>query len=332
MSLHFEASEHAMHVAARADSFHDLLPDVAALGEIQRVLLSGLLRQIAFAKINSKARYPSDDAIEFKGIAAGRHGAGQDQGVPDCIHVLRGKPDLESIHLRLRAAREGNPNSAPHSVDHLPEFELRDVQTGSRQNFARLRTCHANRGELVADVGNLDVVHDDVAIEDLSYRRLLLAVGGDQQVVAAVVGDQVSLDAPLGVKDEAVHTAPRRKVADVVRDHAIQPAYAVLSGQHQLGLPAHVEESATLQQRSKFSRGIAEVRGSFRAPMNAEARAVGRKLLLKGSNTHTEYLIIRSGVRIVGRGKQSALSTQHSAFSQRRLGGLADGWWLTTDG
>src|SRR5664279_5760359 len=83
MSLHFEASEHAMHVAARADSLHDLLPDVAALGEIQRVLLSGLLRQIAFAKINSKARYPSDDAIEFEGIAAGGRGAGRDQGVPD---------------------------------------------------------------------------------------------------------------------------------------------------------------------------------------------------------------------------------------------------------
>src|SRR5664279_4808309 len=313
MSLHFEASEHAMHVAARADSLHDLLPDVAALGEIQRVLLSGLLRQIAFAKINSKARYPSDDGIEFKGIAAGRHGAGQDQGVPDCIHVLRGKPDLESIHLRLRAARDGDANFAPYGVDHLPGFELRDVQTGSRQNFARLRACHANRGELVADVGNLDVVHDDVTIKYLGYRRLLLAVGGDQKVVAAVVGDQVSLDAPLGVKNEAVHTVPRRKVADIVRDHAVQPAHPILSGQHQLGLPAHVEESATLQQRPEFNRGIAQVRGSFRAPMDAEAGAGGRKLLLKGSNTHTEYLIIRSGVRIVGRGRQSALSAQHSA-------------------
>src|SRR5664280_1682565 len=160
MSLHFEAGEHPMHVAARADSLHDLLPDVAALGEIQRVLLSRLLRQIAFAKINSEARYSSDDAIEFEGIAAGGRGAGRDQGVPDCIHVLRGKPDLESIHLWLGATREGNPDSAPYGVDHLPGFELRDIQAGSRQNFACLRAVHANRGELVTDVGDLDVVHD----------------------------------------------------------------------------------------------------------------------------------------------------------------------------
>src|SRR5664279_2490030 len=310
MSLHFEAGEHPMHVAARADSLHDLLPDVAALGEIQRVLLSGLLRQIAFSKINSKARYPSDDAIEFEGVAADGCGAGRDQGVPDCIHVLRGKPDLESIHLRLRAAREGNTNIAPYGVDHLPEFELRDVQTGSRQNFARLRACHANRGELVADVGDLDVVHDDVTIKYLGYRRLLLAVGGDQKVVAAVVGDQVSLDAPLSAKDEAVHPVPRRKVADIVRDHAVQPAHSILSGQHQLGLPAHVEEGATLQQRSKFSRGIAEVRGSFRAAIHAQARAAGRKLLLKRRNAHTESLIIAKEARGT---RRSAASPQHSA-------------------
>src|ERR1022692_792204 len=246
MSLHFEAGEHAMHVAARANSLHDLLPDVAALGEIQRVLLSSFLRQIAFPKINCKARYSSDDAIEFEGIAAPGREAGRDQRIPDCVHVLGSEPDLESIHLRLRATRDGNPNIAPHCVDHLPRFELRDVQTGRRQYLTRLRAGHANRAQLVADVGDLDIVHDDVPIEDLGDRRRLLAVGGDQQVIAAVVGNQVSLNAPLRAKHEAVHSMPRRQVADVVSDHAIQPAHAVLSGQHQLGLPAHVEEGAAL--------------------------------------------------------------------------------------
>src|ERR1019366_2027004 len=173
MSLHFEAGEHAMHVAARANSLHNLLPDVETLGEIQRVFLSSLLRQIAFPKINSEARYSSDDAIEFEGIAAHGRDAGRDQGVPDCVHVLGSEPDLVSVHLRLGATRNRDANFAPHCVDHLPGFELRDVQTSRRQNLARLRAGHANRGQLVADVGDLDIVHDDVTIEDLSYRRRL---------------------------------------------------------------------------------------------------------------------------------------------------------------
>ena len=138
MPLHFEAGEHAMHVAARANPLHNLLPDVAALGEVQGVLLSRLLRQIAFPKINSEARYSSDDAIEFEGIAADGREAGRDQRVPDYVHVLGSEPDLESIHLRLRAARNRDANSAPHCVDHLPGFELRDVETSRRQNLARL--------------------------------------------------------------------------------------------------------------------------------------------------------------------------------------------------
>ena len=53
----------------------------------------------------------------------------------------------------------------------------------TRQNMTRLRASHANRGELVADVGDFDIVHDDVAIKNLGDFRRLLAVGGDQQVV-----------------------------------------------------------------------------------------------------------------------------------------------------
>ncbi len=57
ISFHFEADKHAMHVAARANALHDLLPDVAAFGEVQRVLLAGLLRQIAFSQIDAEARH-----------------------------------------------------------------------------------------------------------------------------------------------------------------------------------------------------------------------------------------------------------------------------------
>ncbi len=125
----------------------------------------------------------------------------------------------------------------------------------------------------------------------------MLAVGGDQQIVPAIVGNQVSLDAPLRAEDKAVHATSGREVADVVGDHAIQPAHAVLSRQHQLGLPAHVEEGTALQQGMEFSRGITEIGRRFRAAIHPQVRAAGRELLLKGSNTHTESLIIAKAKR-----------------------------------
>ncbi len=65
-----------MHIAARANALHDLLADVAALAEIQRMLLPGFLRQVAIAKINAVTRYSPDDAIELEGLAADGRCAG----------------------------------------------------------------------------------------------------------------------------------------------------------------------------------------------------------------------------------------------------------------
>ncbi len=69
--MHFESNEHAMYVAARANALDNLLADVAALGEVQHMLLAGLLRQVAFAKIDSIARHPARGAIQLKRVAAG---------------------------------------------------------------------------------------------------------------------------------------------------------------------------------------------------------------------------------------------------------------------
>ena len=50
--------------------------------------VSGLLRQITFPEINSRAWHPSNDAIEFKSIAANGCGPRRDQCVPDGVHIL----------------------------------------------------------------------------------------------------------------------------------------------------------------------------------------------------------------------------------------------------
>src|ERR1700753_2401 len=51
-----ELREAAMHCAAGANAFDDLLAEVAALGEMQRASLAGLLRQIALAEVDAIAR------------------------------------------------------------------------------------------------------------------------------------------------------------------------------------------------------------------------------------------------------------------------------------
>ena len=100
----------------------------------------------------------------------------------------------------------------------------------------------------------------------------LRAVAGDEDMIAAVVGDEVGDDAALGRQQEVVHTMSHGEVANVVGDHAIEPAHAVFAGQHQLGLPAHVEEAAALQQRAKLRSGVAE-RGRSISPAIASRRA-----------------------------------------------------------
>ena len=118
-----------------------------------------------------------------------------------------------------------------------------------------------NGRQLVADVGDLDIVHDDVAVEDGGDGGRLLAIGGHQQIVAAIVGDQFALIASLGVQQKAVNAVIQRQIANVVGDHAVQPAHAVFAAEHQFGLPAQVEQAAALEQRAKFRRSVPKGQG-----------------------------------------------------------------------
>ncbi len=126
-------------------------------------------------------------------------------------------------------------------------------------------------------------------------------VGRDQKIFAAVIGSQVALIATLRRQHKIVDAVTNRQIADIVGDHAIQPANAVPVTDHQLGLPTHVEYRASLQESLEFSRGIAK-RGRGLAPaIGGEPRSRFRQLVLERSNTHGQYLIIRSGLGIVGR-------------------------------
>ena len=158
----------------------------------------------------------------------------------------------------MGAACDGDSNVVPHQIDDLAGRKVRGINTSLSKGHSRLRSGEPDRREFVADIGDLDVVHDDVAVKHLCDGRNLRAIAGNENVIAAIVGNKVSHDTTLGREQEVVDTVSDGKIADVIGDHAVEPADAVFASQYELGLPARVIEAATLQERVKLSRRVAE--------------------------------------------------------------------------
>src|ERR1039458_7133804 len=140
------------------------------------------------------------------------------------------------------------------------------------QHELRLRSGQAERGEFVADVGDLNIVGDDVAIEELQYFVSLSAFRIYQQRVSTLEDVEVGLNAALRVEQERIDAVAGRKIANIVRDHAVQPADAVAAGHRDLGTPAQVIEPAARKQCLELGTSIAEVGRSSRAPVRARVR------------------------------------------------------------
>ena len=92
------------------------------------------------------------------------------------------------------------------------------------------RAGDEDAGALVADVGELDVVHDDEVVEVGHERVQLPAAGFEEDGVRLKKCGEVALDAALGVEHEVVAAVAGREFLDGVGDHAVEPADAVLAG------------------------------------------------------------------------------------------------------
>ena len=88
------------------------------------------------------------------------------------------------------------------------------------------RSFRLDFGEVV----ELDVVHDDEAIEQGGEGGEARAIGLEQEGLRVQEGSCVALDAPLGTEDEVVAALARRECLDGIRDHAIEPTDAIFAG------------------------------------------------------------------------------------------------------
>src|SRR5208282_3734661 len=92
----------------------------------------------------------------------------------------------------------------PLNVRELQVCEIRNGDTGAFENMARLGPGQTERGEFVADVGDLNIIGDDIVIEELQYFVSLPALRIHKQRVATLEDIDVRLNVPLCVQQEGV--------------------------------------------------------------------------------------------------------------------------------
>ena len=124
------------------------------------------------------------------------------------------------------------------AADHEGLNVVGNGDADAAQDRKRLRSLNGDAGELVADVGDFDVVHDDEFVEDVFQALGLPEFGVDEQVIAEVVNVEIALYAALRIQDEVVVAVILREVANIIGDHAVGPADTVGAGEHDLRAPA----------------------------------------------------------------------------------------------
>src|SRR5271163_3151050 len=98
----------------------------------------------------------------------------------------------------------------------------------------------------------LHVIHNDEVVEMGEESRSLGLIGIQQQRIGGAVDVCVTLNAPLGIEDEVVAASAFGKGQDGVRNHAVEPAQAILAGDSNAGTVAEVEDSVAAQCGGHF--------------------------------------------------------------------------------
>src|SRR5260370_17366162 len=96
----------------------------------------------------------------------------------------------------------------------------------------------------------------------------LAAITLDNDRVALAVSVHVPKDAALRVEQEGIDAVTGCEVADVVRNHAVQPAHAVAAGERNPGAEAEVIDSAAAGESREFLLRIGKVRCGPSSPIS----------------------------------------------------------------
>ena len=249
-----------MHSAAGANALDDLLAEVAALGEVQRAGLAGLLGQIAFAEVDAVTRRSFEHAHGFGCAQTAGDGAGGEQHVPEHADVLVGAPELETRRRGGIAAGKLHGYAADAGL-HKPESVWCCSRQGDPEGGEQLRsawTGNAERGSGGGDVLEGNVVHDDEVVEVRHEGGNLAAIGEDEQLVGKAEGVAVALDAALRVEHKAIVSCGFGQSLNVIGEHSVEPAETICAADGELPAIAEIEGTGAFRQGGDFLSRDAE--------------------------------------------------------------------------
>src|SRR5277367_3606681 len=103
----------AVDIAARPNPLHDLLAQIAALGEAERPRLRGLLRKVALHDVDSISRNPLRYAKGIERGRAGRGCAGLAERLPKRSQSCGWNPKLVVRRKHAEASSQVNFQSTP---------------------------------------------------------------------------------------------------------------------------------------------------------------------------------------------------------------------------
>lgn len=229
-AFELEGGEGAVDVAAGADALDDLLAEVATLGEVEGSSLVGLLGEFLVADVDAEAGCAFEDAEVFEGFVFDGDCACGSEGLREGGDGFGGfGPELVAGDARAMGVEDGDLMAAP--VVDCGEVQGREVGSGDADGCQGCGGLGAGDKEAEAGVfGEFDVVHDDVAVEELDERGDAGAIGCEEDAGLEHEGDGVGLDAALDGEKEVVVALAGFEVLDGVGGHAVEPADAVVAG------------------------------------------------------------------------------------------------------
>ena len=252
--LGLELDEHPVHRAARLDARHDLLADVAALGERERALEPRLLREVPRADVAAEERQRRVDAQELgrgvverrqreRGRELGRQLARRDRAQPVGGHAALGQP--QDRRARELGAREvtGRRRSAADRA----------------RRVARAGTFERELRHRVRQARERDVVGDHVLLEHLGELRLEAGRDVEQQRVRLGQHPELGLHVALAVELQRGAGLAAGELRHVGGQHAVQEAHPVRARDAQeaaAGQPP--QRSARRRSRSRRAPPCAE--------------------------------------------------------------------------
>jgi hypothetical protein len=232
----FEAKggEGAMDVAAGADALDYLLAEIAAFGEVECAGLAGggggLLRELFVADVGAVEGSAFENSEVFEGLRRNRGGSSPVEGVAQSSDGSGAGPELEARDERTVGVEDGNFFVAPGERLLLELDEVRDRDAELGQHGWRGGASDEKAGARGRYVRELDVVHDDEAIEEGCEVGELFGSGFEEQEFGFGEDVRVTLNAALRAEHEVVVAMSGLKILDGVGNHSVEPADSVFAG------------------------------------------------------------------------------------------------------